>query len=122
VFSNYLSFWLFSIPIMGEEPPDRFLELAPYPLERMQPAMRAYWQAYVRDMGLDAVTAKAWLLRAVKYGAARLVQTGFEHMHLSTQLTGNLVCLLQLSLNIMQRPHEAIAHLLGIPLGQGMVA
>jgi len=119
VFSNYLSFWLFSIPITGEEPPDRFLELAQYPLERMQPAMRAYWQAYVQEMGLDAVTAEAWLLRAVKYGAARLIQTGFEHIQLSTQLTGNLVCLLQLSLNIMQRPHEEIAHLLGIPLGRG---
>ena len=118
VFSNYLSFWLSSIPITGEEPPDRFLELARYPLERIQPAMRAYWQAYVRGMGLEAVTADAWLLRAVQYGAARLLQTGFEHMQGSTYLTGNLICLLQLSLNILQRPQEAIAHLLGMPLRQ----
>src|SRR5262249_40281125 len=111
VFSNYLSFWLSSIPMTGEEPPDRFLELARYPLERMQPAMRAYWQAYVRGMGLEAVSADAWLLRAVQYGAARLLQTGFEHMQGSTYLTGNLICLLQLSLNILQRPQEAITHL-----------
>jgi Phosphotransferase enzyme family len=115
VFSNYLSFWLFSIPITGEEPPDRFLELAQYPLERMQPAIRAYWQAYVQGMGLDRATSKEWLLRAVKYSAARLIQTAFEHLQMSIHLTSNLVCLLQLSLNIMQRPYEAIAHLLGIP-------
>jgi hypothetical protein len=116
VFSNYLSFWLFSIPVAGEEPPDRFLELAECPLEQMQPAIRAFWHAYVRGTGLDSAKSEESLLRAVKYAAARLIQTGFEQMQHSTQLTGNLVCLLQLSLNIMQRPREAIAHLLGISL------
>ncbi len=116
VFSNYLSFWLFSIPVSGQEPPDRFLELARYPLDRMQPAIRAYWQAYVRGRGLDAASSEECLLRAVKYAAARLVQTGFEQMQHSMHLTGNLICLLQLSLNIMQRPYEAIVHLLGISL------
>jgi aminoglycoside phosphotransferase (APT) family kinase protein len=118
VFSNYLSFWLMSIPITGEDPPDRFLELAQYPLERMQPAIRAFWRAYARGMELDGASAEEWLLRTVKYGAAQLIQIGFEHMQRSAHLNGNLVCLLQLSLNIMQRPQEAIAHLLGIPLWQ----
>jgi hypothetical protein len=118
VFSNYLSFWLLSIPITGEDPPDRFIELARYPLESMQPAMRAFWQFYVRNMGLDAATSGEWLLRAIKYGAARLVQTGYEQMQMSIHLTGNVVCLLQLGLNILQRPQEAIVHLLGLPLGQ----
>jgi hypothetical protein len=119
VFSNYLSFWLFSIPVSGEDPPDRFLDLARYPLERMQPAIRSYWQAYVRGMGYDLVQSEEHLLRAVKYAAARLIQTGYEHMQHSAHLTGNIICLLQLSLNIMQRPSEAIAHLLGISLDSG---
>jgi hypothetical protein len=55
----------------------------------------------------------------VKYAAARLVQTGYEHMQHSSHVTGNIICLLQLSLNIMQRPSEAIAHLLGISLESG---
>lgn len=117
IFSNYLSFWLNSIPVTGEDPPDRFLELARYPLERMQPAIRRYWKAYVRGMGFEADKAHAMLLRSTKYAAARLIQTGFEQMQNSVKLTGNLICLLQLSLNMMLRPHEAIAHLLGIPLG-----
>ena len=116
VFSNYLSFWLFSIPVSGENPPDQFLDLAQYPLERMQPAIRSYWRAYVRGMGFDAVQSEEHLLRAVKYAAVRLLQTGYENMQRSSHLTGNLICLLQLSLNMMQRPNEAIAHLLGISL------
>lgn len=116
VFSNYLSFWLLSIPIIGAAPPDRWIELARYPLERMQPALRAYWQAYVGRMALDAATSDQWLLRAVSYGAARLIQTGFEHMQAALRPTGNIICLLQLSLNILRRPHEATVQLLGIPL------
>jgi hypothetical protein len=67
-------------------------------------------------VSLDATTSYHWLLRAVKYGAARLVQIGFEQMQTSMQLTGPIVCLLQLSLNILRRPHEAAVYLLGIPL------
>jgi hypothetical protein len=116
VFSDYLSLWLFSMPITGESPPDRFMELSRYPLEKMQPAISAFWQAYVQRMQLDGTTSSQRLLRAVKYGAARLVQTAFEQMQMSIQLMGNTVCLLQLSLNILRRPQEAIVHLLGIPL------
>ena len=120
IFSNFLSSWLFSVPVTGEEPPDRYLELARYPLEHMQPAIRAYWRAYARGMGLQPEGAYEFLLRATRYAAARLIQTGFEQMQRSTHLTGNLVCLLQLSLNIMRTPQEAVAHLLGISRkGQG---
>ena len=115
-FNDYLSHWLLSIPITGDAPPERFLELAPYPLERMQPAIRAFWSAYVRGMGLGPATAEEWLERAVRYAAARLVQTAYEQMQGSWQLTGNVVCILQLSLNVLQRPRHAAAHLLGIPL------
>ncbi len=114
IFSNFLSSWLFSVPVTGEEPPDRYLDLAQYPLERMQPAIRAYWRAYVRGMGLQPEAAYEALMRATRYAAARLIQTGFEQMQRSTHLTGNLVCLLQLSLNIMSRPQEAMIQLMGI--------
>ncbi|GAC1349479.1 MAG: hypothetical protein NVSMB27_23010 [Ktedonobacteraceae bacterium] len=118
VFSNYLSFWLLSIPITSEAPPERFIELARYPLEKMQPAIRSFWQAYVRRMELGDATADEWLLRAVQYGGARLVQTAFEQMQMSARLMSNAVCLLQLSLNILRRPQEALVDLLGLPLRQ----
>ncbi len=119
VFNDYLSYWLRSIPITGETPPERFLELARYPLSKMHPAIRSFWESYVRRMELDDVTSAEWLLRAVKYTAARLVQTVYESLYDSVKLTGNAVCSLQLSLNIGQRPQEAIVQLLGIPLQSG---
>jgi hypothetical protein len=116
VLSSYLSFWLLSIPLTGETPPERFIELARYPLEKMQPAIRSFWQSYVRQVGLSAPVASEWLPRAVQYGAARLVQTAFEQMQMSGRLMSNAVCLLQLSLNILRRPQEALVNLLGLSL------
>ncbi len=117
VFSDYLGHWLFSIPITGEEPPERFLEMARYPLESIQPAIRAFWHSYVRCMGMDKAMSMQTLLRSVRYSAVRLLQTGYESLQLSSQLSGNIYGLLQLSLNILQRPLEASVYLLGIPLG-----
>jgi hypothetical protein len=37
-------------------------------------------------------------------------------MQMAMELSGNVVCLLQLSLNMLRRPQEAMVHLLGIPL------
>ena len=119
IFNDYLSYWLASAPITGEMPVERFLELARYPLSEMQPAMCAFWESYVRCKELDAATSITWLLRAVKYTAARLVQTVYEHLHNSINVTSNAVCSLQLGLNILRRPHEAAVQLLGIPFPSG---
>lgn len=116
VFSAYLSFWLFFIPTTADTPPAQSLQLARYPLEKMQPALRSFWRSYVRGMKLDSMAAKRLLVRAVKYGAARLAQTSWEQMQTSPELTGNIVSSLQLSLNILKRPQEASCNLLGIPL------
>ena len=122
MFGEYLSFWLLSIPITGVDPPDRFLELARYPLPDIQPAMGRFWQAYAAQMGLDGRAARDALLRSVCYAAARLVQTAFEQGQGAVQLTGNALCFLQVSLNMLQRPEEAAVHLLGIPPPPGSPA
>jgi thiamine kinase-like enzyme len=115
MFGEYLSYWLLSIPITGSDPPDRFLEMARYPLATMQPAMRAFWQAYTARMNLDQETVSQWLMRSVGYAAVRLIQTAFEQSQAAVQLTGNALSFLQVSLNMMQRPLEAAVHLLGVP-------
>ena len=116
VFNDYLSFWLLSVPVTGQELSEESLALARYPLDKMQPAIGAFWAAYIRRMGLDAGTADEWLVRSVQFAAARLLQTAFEQMQMATQLTGNVVFFLQVSLNMLQRPLEAAISLLGVPL------
>ena len=113
--SQYLSFWLFSIPVTGTTPPARFPQLAEHPLERMQPALCAFWRAYAARRGLTDSAADERLVLSVRYAAARLVQTAFEAAQMSDALTSSLVLHLQLALNMLQRPHEAVVHLLGLP-------
>jgi thiamine kinase-like enzyme len=116
VFSEYMNLWLRSAPISGGTLPEQFLKFARYPLEKMQPAIRSFWNSYVRQMDPDTLQSEEWLLRSVKYSAARLVQTAFERVQEAVQVTGQAACLLQLSANILERPREASVQLFGIPL------
>jgi len=118
VFAAYLGSWLFSIPITGGTPVERFAELARFPLDRMQPAIRSFWQSYVRRMNSNITKPEEWLHRSVRYAAVRLIQTAFERTQMSMQLTSDIICMLQLSLNILQRPQEAIISLLGVPFSE----
>ena len=115
VFAEYLSFWLLSIPITGETPLEQYLDLARFPLEAMQPAMRSFWNSYTRHSRLASPAAAQMLQKAVQFGAARLIQTAMEQMQNTAQLTGNTLAMLQLCYNILARPEQAIVHLLGIP-------
>ena len=116
VFSNYLSFWLFSNPDLGDGAPEQFLESARYPLETMHNAIGTFWRTYASAMGLQRADSHERLLRATRYAAARLIQTGYEYLAVTPHFTRAIAFLLQLSANVMKRPQEAIAHLLGIPL------
>ena len=78
----------------GQRAPRPVPRLARYPLSKIQPAIRAFWREYIRGMGLDPVAADEWLLRTVRYAAARLLQTGFEQMQKTAVLTGNVICLI----------------------------
>ena len=118
VLSDYLSFWLLSIPTVGEAPPDRFLALARYPLTAMQPAIRAFWQAYLHRDQPSEGEAAVWLELAIRYAAARLIQTGFERTQTTSFLTASVVGLLQLSRNILEEPDAAAVDLLGIDVGE----
>jgi aminoglycoside phosphotransferase (APT) family kinase protein len=121
LFGEYLGTWLTSIPLLAGGTPDQFLELAAYPLSRIQPAMRCFWQAYARRMGMAGETAARFLVRSTEYAAARLLQTAFEQSQGAIQATRNTLGFVQLSFNILQRPLEAVVHLLGISLQDIMV-
>ncbi|MBV8772806.1 MAG: phosphotransferase [Deltaproteobacteria bacterium] len=116
MFSDYLCSWLFSIPDCGDDAPERSIEFARYPLEKIQPAILAFWKSYSRAMHLDLATSQRRLLLAVRYAAARMLQTAFENLQRATRVTRDILHLVQVSSNILDRPCEASIHLLGIPL------
>ena len=116
IFQAYLTYWILTMRIPAEQVrPERLPQLAEFPLERMQPAIHAFWDAYVRARGADAGGAGELLCRSVRYGAARMIQTAWEYLTYSPQLTANALCLLQVSINVLTRYDEAIEHLLGLP-------
>lgn len=113
VFQSYLCHWVMSMPA-GAPAADR-VERAGAPLETMQPAMRAFWEAYAAARGIAGPEARRQLERALLYGAARLVQTAFETAVGLPQAAVSLgVPMVQLSANVFGRPRESVAELLGI--------
>jgi aminoglycoside phosphotransferase (APT) family kinase protein len=114
VFSEYLSLWLEFAPLSGQTPPESFLEYGIFPLERMQPAMLAFWEGYIRGRRLAAEPASELLIRSVRYTAARLVQSAYERAQYASDLSGQIVLKLQLGQNVLAKPQDASEHLLGI--------
>ena len=114
VFQSYLSFWVFSMPAVAGVPAEQLVGSAQHPIEKMQPAVRAFWKTYVETRGLSDAEARAALELSVSYGAARMIQTAYEYMFYSPQITTNALYLLQLSLNILKSPREATASLLAL--------
>ena len=110
--SQYLSAWLFSIPVTGTEPPQRFPALAGYPLDSMKDAVRACWASYLRGGGNGSRSPDELLPRTVAYAGARLVQTAFEVSQQVQQLTSPVVLHLQLAANVLRRPEAAATQLL----------
>jgi hypothetical protein len=116
IFSEYLAMWIVSMPIAEAMQPDETMRLADCPLDTLQPTVRAFWQAYVERGELGTADSYGLLIRSVQWCAARLLQTAFERMRFAFEVTGNMICGLQLADNILDRPQEAIVHLLGIGL------
>jgi hypothetical protein len=114
VFQAYLSSWVLSLPATGDAPPSQLVEQAAFPLEAMQPAIRAFWRSYVVTLGRNGRGQGELLERCVRYGAARMIQTAFEYMNYSPQITASALRLLQLSLNVLTNPGEAVSDLLAL--------
>lgn len=114
VFAGYLSLWLQSIPFIGGEPDNRLIELSRYPLKHIQPACRSFWVSYLKQAALDKPEANRALLGAIRFSAARLLQAAIEQTRDAIELTSNIVCMLQLSTNMILRPYEAAVSLLGL--------
>jgi len=117
VLAGYLSAWIFSIPSYGQSWPERSIGLAARPLSLMQPAMQAFWRAYVCGVqGLSWWTDPDAINRIIRYTAARLVQTAYEMSQLTEDLTASAVLHLQVASNIFAQPRTAAESLVGLPV------
>lgn len=110
VLQGFLTSWISSI----QAPPDGASDFARLPLARLRPAIRAFWHAYIETLGVDAAEADRRLDRAVRYGAARMVQTAYEFTQFSQEIAGPAVWLLQASLNLLKDPRRGTVELFAL--------
>jgi Ser/Thr protein kinase RdoA (MazF antagonist) len=115
MFRDFLGYWLLSVPLSSDLTPEQMLEGCTWPLATLHPAARLFWQAYRASAELDGDTAGPFLLRSLRFAAARLAQSAYE-LSLTQQQPSNLsMVMLQLAANMLADPHEASVHLFGIP-------
>ena len=84
-------------------------------LPAMQPAVAAFWDAY---RGGGAAGPGATLSRAMRFAGARLVLIALEQAQQQPELRPGVLATLQLGANVLRRPDEAAAHLLGLGAGR----
>jgi len=112
---SWLSYWIFSMPADGTTTdPAQLAMRAQFPLESMQPAIRAFWRQYADTMEVRDEAARDLLDTCAAFGAARMVQTVFESMYQMPQLTPHAIFMLQVSLNVLTEPRGAVSELLGL--------
>jgi hypothetical protein len=103
-----------SMPPHDEARVESLVGAARHPIDAMQPAMRAFWQAYLEGRGIVPADRGPALLRCVQYAAARMIQTAYEALSYAPSMTPSTLRLLQVSLNILVRPRDALGDLLGL--------
>jgi hypothetical protein len=110
VLQGFLTSWVTSI----QAPPGAVADFAQLPLARLRPAIRAFWRAYVEALGIDRAEADRRLDRAVRYGAARMVQTAYEYLQFQHEIAGPAVWLLQVSQNLLKDPRRGTVELFAL--------
>lgn len=69
-------------------------------LRRLRPMLGGLWRGYAGHAKLTGPSARRFLDRALEHCAARLVQTAFEWSGRGTRMPLEVVCLLQLAVNL----------------------
>lgn len=112
IFFGYLAGCLDEESCSGE--PESVGELFASRTARIQPDVSDFWRCYAEQTGLDRLRADALLRRAAMFCGARFIQHAFELTPGASVMSGLVVFVLQLAFNLLRRPDETPAVLLGI--------
>jgi thiamine kinase-like enzyme len=116
ILQAYLTWWISTLQRVPNAEGDPSI----YPLESIQPAMHAFWDAYASSRRLSIRDASSELERAVSYAGARMLQSVYESLAWAPALTQHAVWQVQACINILEQPAAAATDLLGFPVGQSV--
>ena len=114
IFQEFLRAWILSIPGGPGDTLEERSAKAAVPMPEIQPAVRAFWESYVKRAGFDDEIAAAKLRKSVDYAGAWLLQAAFQHVQDVPRITSRAVSMVQLGLNILEEPERATRDLLGL--------
>ena len=85
-------------------------------LHEVKNLTNAVWSGYTRFWAQDDPRHKDFLHKAALFSSIRLVQTCYEFLQFSNEVSHEAGQLLQLAINVITAPAQAAAQLLGLPL------
>ncbi|PZO73780.1 MAG: hypothetical protein DI640_08755 [Sphingomonas taxi] len=109
---SYLAFWIGSMPAASD--PAALFAGATVPLASVQPAIAAFWAAYITASDAYRGDAPGFLKRCIGMLAARMMVTAFERSAWSQTTDPIAILLAQTALNILADPDRVAEELLGI--------
>ena len=83
-----------------------YCERGQRPLSSVQPAIAAFWRAYLRARALDERAAARLLVRAIRFAGARLLQSTFEHTQETPHVTGRVTAGAALGATLLSAPRR----------------
>jgi hypothetical protein len=116
VLRDFLHYWLLHVPLSLDLTPEQMLEASALPLAKLRPAVRAFWHAYCTSARIASSDVGSFLLRSLRFAAARLAQGAYELSSSGAEPSNFAVESLQLAANILLDPRDASLHLFGIPV------
>lgn len=113
VLQDCVILWINSFPA-GLLSVDALVDAERCSLAAIHPLLRAFWRSYRQTAESSARGFATILQRAVRYSAARLIQSAYEMCATANALPPASVLLLQLSSNILSSPETAQVQVYGL--------
>ncbi len=114
VFQAYLSHWIMRKYKDSRASRDQLLALTFEKLPSVFSSILSFWNSYSSARQMKSEYKKTYLLRCLEFGAVRMLQTAFESLYHSSEMTAHAYALLDLSERILCNPEMAASELLGL--------
>jgi len=114
ILQAYFAFWIFQLSFQRGRTLGEAIEASPFDQAEMKPALGAFWGTYAQSRQLAEAEARPLLERSMLCAAARIIQTAYEGIQQSAEITPQALCQLQMSMNILSDPATAVNALIGL--------
>lgn len=114
VFEEFLRLFISSISASGKEAPEEIIKSAKFPVDKLQGCLRSFWDQYRKAALLDCLDSNNLLLKSARFCAVRLLQTSYEILYSSSEVSNLSIYMIQLCANILDNTPLAVSELLGL--------